>query len=133
MKIQCGLGEKQHGCAVLVVEDEILIAIDMGYMIEDAGYDVMGPALNVDQALKLVASHRPDAAVLDVNLNGEKVTAVAAKLIELQVPFLLCSANSRETNEEEVPLRGAVNIGKPANSGRLDKALRLLLTNAPAA
>jgi CheY-like chemotaxis protein len=39
-------------------------------ILTDAGYDVVGPVPNVEQALALLRSSRVDAAVLDINMNG---------------------------------------------------------------
>jgi len=65
---------------VLVVEDEFFIAIERESVLTKEGFEVLGPASSVHQALELLKSQRPDAAVPDVTLNGEKVTPVALLL-----------------------------------------------------
>jgi DNA-binding response OmpR family regulator len=59
---------------ILVVEDEFLIAMKLEQTLRRAGYQVVGPAAGVGMALGLLRQVRPDAAVLDVNLAGERVT-----------------------------------------------------------
>ena len=83
------------GCAVLVVDDEWLIASDVQWALEDAGYDVVGPAATVAQALTLVRSHELGAAVLDVNLAGETSYPIAEALIAQGTPFVFVSGFAR--------------------------------------
>ena len=63
-----------------VVEDDFLIAFDLSCRLSDLGYRVLGPANSVREAHALLAKAAPDAAILDVNLNGEAVTPVAQRL-----------------------------------------------------
>ena len=53
---------------VLVVEDEVFIAFDLAYAVEQAGGITVGPASTVAQALTLIAKGGIHAAILDVNL-----------------------------------------------------------------
>jgi CheY-like chemotaxis protein len=73
---------------ILLVEDEWLIAEEMGAILDELGCEVLGPAARVQQALRLIASNRPDAALLDVSLAGERSFPIADILIRLGVPFL---------------------------------------------
>jgi len=61
------------GRRVLVIEDEMIVAMLLEDMLADLGCTVLGPAARVDQALTIIAAAGSlDAAVLDVNLNGQK-------------------------------------------------------------
>ncbi|MGN7871534.1 hypothetical protein [Paracoccus sp. 22332] len=51
--------------SVLIVEDEMMIALDVQMMLEDNGYAVLGPVGSVEGALRLLDDTRPDVAVLD--------------------------------------------------------------------
>ncbi|GAB1580539.1 response regulator [Phyllobacterium phragmitis] len=53
---------------VLVVEDEVFVALDMAATIEDANGTVVGPVATVRQALDILQHDHVDAAILDVNL-----------------------------------------------------------------
>lgn len=81
-----------QGMKVLVVEDDFIVAFDMQVMLEEQGAEVIGPASSVMEALALLAAARPNAAVLDVNLNGEFVFPVADQLRAQGVPFLFATA-----------------------------------------
>lgn len=104
---------------VLVVEDEFLIAMELDSTLRHAGYRVLGPAPSVGRALELLRRARPDAAVLDVNLAGERVTPVAEVLRAMAVPFILASGYGAAELDADPVLREAVNIGKPSATGRL--------------
>lgn len=60
------------GRRILVVEDEMLVAWTLEDMLAELECTVVGPAVRVDQALAMIGADTVDAAVLDVNLNGEK-------------------------------------------------------------
>jgi DNA-binding response OmpR family regulator len=107
---------------VLVVEDELLVALDLKLLLERHGYRVLGPAATVAEALGLLAAKTPEAALLDVNLRGERVTPVAEALRGSGVPFLLASAYD---GPELVAagLAEAPNVGKPTSERRLLAAL----------
>jgi DNA-binding response OmpR family regulator len=80
-----------NGQRILVVEDEILIAILLETALQDAGCVVVGPYERLDEAIDAARGHDFDAALLDVNLNGEKVFPVAELLYARKIPFLLLS------------------------------------------
>jgi DNA-binding response OmpR family regulator len=76
-------------CHVLLVEDEFVIARSLSLALEDAGATILGPAATTERALRLLeGTDRVDAAVLDVNLRGETVYAVADALLARAVPFV---------------------------------------------
>ena len=77
-----------EGVRVLVVEDEYLVATLIEQILESAGCIVMGPVARVPEALDAVDHDDYDAAVLDVNLAGERINPVADALSERNVPFL---------------------------------------------
>ena len=113
--------------SVLVVEDEIMIALDVQMMLEDNGYRVLGPAGSVERALRLLDDLRPDVAVLDGNLRGRPIIPVARRLRSLEIPFVLSSAYDIFTFEGSEVLAGAENVQKPISENRLIAALQRAL------
>ena len=80
-------------------------------LLVDGGYRVLRAA-RVEDALKLAdEDERIDAALLDVNLNGEQVYPVAKRLLERGVPFLFASAYGSSGISEEY--RDAPVLPKP--------------------
>lgn len=98
---------------VLVVEDDALIALDLARQLTDAGFEVVGPALSVARALKLIAHQGCDVAVLDVNLGHETSEAIAHDLRARGTPFVVLSGYSKEQHPEG--LQGAPVLSKPAS------------------
>lgn len=101
------------GLRVLVVEDELLTAIELEALLKERGCIVVGPAAGVDQALALLDDNgEPDIALLDINLGGRLVTPVAEALRQRGVPFALLTADARLAAGEPV-LEQAPCLEKP--------------------
>ena len=77
-----------EGIRVLVVEDEFLVATLIEDMLMTAGCVVAGPIPRLSEALDAVDRGTFDAAVLDVNLGGDRVYPVADALSRRKVPFV---------------------------------------------
>ena len=67
---------------MLIVEDEPLLALCLGEVIEAEGCIVVGTAHTVAQATNLVATASFDVALLDLNLHGKPVGSIAAAIID---------------------------------------------------
>jgi CheY-like chemotaxis protein len=76
---------------VMVVEDEALVAMLVEDALLDAGFDVLGPAATVQEAIALLERERPDAVVLDLNLAGETSTPVADMLAAKGIPYVIAT------------------------------------------
>jgi CheY-like chemotaxis protein len=115
------------GRLVLVIEDEMMVAMLLEDMLTDLGCTVLGPAARVHQALTLIATTgAPDAAVLDVNLNGQKSYPVADALLARGVPFLFATGYHRDLVMNGY--RSFPQLQKPFKRSELSDALAKLLT-----
>ncbi|HYC02038.1 MAG TPA: response regulator [Azospirillaceae bacterium] len=88
------------GLRILVVEDEVLVAINLELLLEEIGCTVAATAHRVAPALETVAAlggteDAPDIAVLDVNIAGEMVFPVADALADRGIPFLFATGYGR--------------------------------------
>ncbi len=96
---------------VLIVEDEVLIALLVADALLDAGAIVLGPAGTVSEALALLESAVEDggldAAVLDLNLAGEGVSPVADRLVALGVPLVVATGYG---DDASVAIHTAVSV-----------------------
>jgi light-regulated signal transduction histidine kinase (bacteriophytochrome) len=72
---------------ILLLEDQMLIAMDVESMLNDAGYNTVITTNSADDALRLIRAQRPDLAILDVNLGTGTSIEVAFELHRLGVPF----------------------------------------------
>jgi DNA-binding response OmpR family regulator len=79
--------------AILVAEDDALLAADLEETIRRCGHTCLGPAGSLAEVLQLAGANRIDAAILDVRLrHGEKVYPVADLLAGRGIPFAFVTA-----------------------------------------
>jgi CheY-like chemotaxis protein len=83
------------GRDVLVVDDEDLIVAVMEEMLLDLGCSNIWTAGTINDALKLLAEHRPHIAVLDVNLGGDSSFRLAQVLADQGIPFVFVTGYGR--------------------------------------
>lgn len=76
---------------ILIVEDEILVAMLMEDVVSDLGHQVIGPAMRLETALAAADNEQLDFAILDINLAGQHSFPVADRLAERGIPFLFAS------------------------------------------
>jgi DNA-binding response OmpR family regulator len=109
------------GQRILVVEDEALVAMLVEDGLTEAGAKVIGPARSVDEAMTLIETSEVTAAVLDVNLGGERVTPVAERLSRMRVPFVFATGYAADC--EAGRHAGAPVLQKPFDLERLTSTL----------
>jgi DNA-binding response OmpR family regulator len=119
-------GGDLRGRRVLIVEDEMLVAMELESMLKQQGCSVLGPAPTVARALALLDHERPEAALLDLNLNGEPAIPVAAALSAHGVPFVLVTGFG-QMQSQEPELQGAPRVDKPVDGGELVRTLARVL------
>lgn len=120
--------EKRSNAAprVLVAEDDALIGLDMRYMLEGLGYEVVGIARNVTQALDVLDKRTGaiDCAVLDIELNAQDCGSIAQILEERGVPYILVTGHDEKT-ARAIGLKAPV-IEKPFREQDLHSMLSAL-------
>ncbi len=111
---------------ILVVEDEMMIAL----LIEDAlnglGYEVVGPASKLEAAIKLARDETFHAAILDVNIRGGDTYPVATILRERGIPFVLASGYGGWALPPA--LKGHVLLQKPFTASDVETAIGTMLS-----
>jgi len=115
---------------ILVVEDTALVSMLIETMIEDMGWIVVGPATQLREAVEAAGSQALDAAVVDVNLNGEASWEVAKILRDRGVPFVFTTGYSEQTTMPP-GLEAARVMGKPFQVRDLEAWLRSVVPVSP--
>lgn len=103
--------EPLRGRHVLIVEDELLVALELEDVLRQAGAVPVGPALTLQQGLSLAESDPLDAALLDINLGTHQSFSIAYRLLERGVPAVFVTAYANYILPAK--LQGAPILGKP--------------------
>lgn len=82
-----------HGLNILIVEDEMITAMDIAATVEEARGTVLGPCGCIQDAFDIIARHTIHAAILDVNLIDGDVTPVLEKLLSHDI-FVIIYSNT---------------------------------------
>src|SRR5260370_23029426 len=109
--------------AVLVVEDDGIIAIDFEDTLLSFGVKTVRTAGNVARALDLIADRAPDFALLDVGLVHEKSFAVAERLDALNIPFIFITGYGIDVRLPAA-FANKPRLPKPCSTEALEAALR---------
>ena len=86
--------ETQTRSAVLIIEDEPMIAMDLETIVRDLGHDVTGVAVTRDEAVAAVFERRPGLVLADIQLADDSsgIDAVKDILAEFAVPVIFITA-----------------------------------------
>lgn len=109
---------------VLIVEDELMIFILLEQLLNELGFEGVGPATRFDVALDMAATAQFDAAILDVNLDGKNSYPVALVLQQRGKPFIFATGYGAQGVREE--FRHVPVLQKPFRIQDLSSALRAL-------
>ena len=104
-------------CTILLVEDEFLIALDVRMRLEEAGYKVLDPVSNVEDAMSVLDTAKVCAAILDMNISGSTSFPIAERLQTEGKPFIFLSGNDTYRLQEN--FSGQVVVTKPIDYGQL--------------
>lgn len=115
-----------EGKRILIVEDEVILALDLRFAMEDMGAAVVGPCHRLEPALKVADEDPIDGAILDVDLAGEAVFPLADRLSRRHVPFVFHTGrhNPSELSDRYV---GATICPKPSTPENVARELMAIM------
>ena len=102
------------------------IAMLLEDMLQDLGYEVVGPAGRLAAAIALAEGEALDGAILDVNLAGEPIYPVVEALVRRNVPFVFSTGYG--SAGVEPAFRDRPVLQKPFAQADLEAKLRGALT-----
>ena len=105
---------------VLVVEDNPDLATCVGAALDHFGHEAVHAA-SIEQALARIETDGFDAAILDVDLSGDKSTPVAVALSGKRIPYIVATAHRAESTPVE--MSGHAHLQKPYPLRDLERAL----------
>jgi CheY-like chemotaxis protein len=111
---------------VLIVEDEVLLATELEFLVEEVGFHSVGLAMSSDEAVALACDLHPDLALVDVHLRDGPTGVEVARTIHNDCGgvALFMTANVKRLPPD---MAGAVGvIGKPYSEQGVKTALTFL-------
>ena len=113
---------------VLIIEDDVLIANYIKYVLEKNEYYVTGIADTTESVNKSIKVLCPDIALLDIRLSGgESGIDISGVLDKKDIPFVYLTANSdRSTMSSALKTNPVAYITKPFNEDNVIAAIELL-------
>lgn len=117
------------GRRILAVEDEMLVLMNIEMALKDFGCSAICSAASVTEALARLAEQRFDAAIVDVNLGGEKSYPVADALAQLGIPFVFSTGYS--DHGDRADLEDCPVLRKPYTRAALFAAFEQMLPDEP--
>jgi DNA-binding LytR/AlgR family response regulator len=114
---------------ILIVEDEPLIADDLAFILEDEGYEVIGKAIDFDEAKELL-KQKPDLVLLDISLDGDEDGIEVAQYIneKYQIPFIFVTSHSDKLTINRVKKTNPCGfIVKPFKASEIRSGISIVL------
>jgi DNA-binding NarL/FixJ family response regulator len=118
---------------ILIVEDDYLAATEAEAALSDAGYEVIGPAISANEAVRIARSEQPALIVMDIRLSGKRDGVDAAREI-LETTGIHCIfATAHNTSEVRERAAAACPLGwlpKPYSTEALLGAIESALAKS---
>ena len=114
---------------VVVAEDEAIIRLDLVETLREQGFDVVADTGRGDEAVRLVAEHRPDVAILDIKMPGLDGIEAAQRIAPQRgTAVVILTAFSQRDLVEQAGAAGAMTyLIKPYRRDALVPAVELAL------
>jgi hypothetical protein len=110
-----------RGKRILIIEDNRLVEGKTRRELEKLGVDIVGPTRSVGKAIDIVDGEEIDAAILDIDLNGDVVYPLADMLCKRGISFVF--ATGRPVSLIPRKYRGFVLCDKPTELAMIATAL----------
>jgi CheY-like chemotaxis protein len=124
-------GSALAGLRVLIAEDNLFAAMELEKVLVDLGCEPVGPVARLEQAMRLAQQELLDGALLDVDLRGELVFAVAEELERRRVPVIFASGYD---SDDMFPARFVRHprLLKPFGENEIRRVLEAAIAAGPA-
>jgi DNA-binding response OmpR family regulator len=116
---------QQTAAAVLIIEDEPVLAFALEEFLIASGFEIAGVAARLETALTMIEGVVFDVAILDANLAGVDASPAASALRARERPFIVVSGYL--PGQQPPAFAGALCLQKPCPPERLIQALHSIL------
>ena len=105
----------------MILDDEVIVAMDLADMLRDLGHSVVVTANRVDQGLEFATNGNLDMAILDINVHGSVSFPIARILQSRSVPVIFASGYGERGLIDG--FRDALVLTKPYGLAHLTKVV----------
>ena len=115
---------------ILIVEDEMVIALNLKMQLENMLYNVLGITNSGENAIKKLDDVKPDLILMDHTLKGELDGIQTTEIIyqKYKIPVLYITAQNDQSTMEKIKKSSAMGVlTKPLYMHELDKKIQTIL------
>ena len=95
---------------ILIVEDDLALALNLEVIVEEMGYNVIGRVDNSAEALELILTKKPDLILMDIDIKGDlSGLQIADKIKHLAIPVIFTTSHDSQEYFDKAELTN--NIG----------------------
>ncbi|WP_037356881.1 ANTAR domain-containing response regulator [Selenomonas sp. FC4001] len=122
--------ENKKTLRIVIADNESLIRLDIREMLEDAGHEVVGEAVNGRRAVELTRQHRPDLVLMDIKMpEMDGITAAGKIYADKIAPVILLTAFSQPDIVDKAKDSGVLGyLVKPVQESQLFPAIEIALS-----
>lgn len=125
-----GMGDVEiRGRRALLVEDNMIIALDAEQMLLELGFQTVDLASSMDDARRFIEAEKPSIAILDLNLGSETSVPLAEDLQSKGVPVVFATGYGHSMSLP-ASIQDAVVVNKPYLAHTLKDAIAKAIGNA---
>lgn len=112
---------------ILIVEDEMIIALLIERMVHDLGYEVIAKVVSGEEAVNAAMEHQPHIILMDIRLQGEidGIEAVSRIRKRHHIPVIYISGNTDKLHQDKVKKSERIDfLSKPITLSDLSRSLK---------
>lgn len=112
---------------ILIVEDELIIALALEQMIQNMGHEVASKVISGKKAVEKAVELRPDVILMDIRLKGKMDGIEAMQKIhnEVEIPVIYITGNNDLGNIQRIEHSRCVDLLiKPITQQQLLKSVK---------
>lgn len=116
--------------SVLIVEDELIIALDLKTSLKKLGFTVLNPVNTGEKAITCTKSLSPSIVIMDVNLKGKMNGVDAAKkILSMNIPVVFLTAQNDSITLTHINRLSCPVLLKPFNIFSLKSTIEEVLNS----
>ncbi|TGM52979.1 histidine kinase dimerization/phosphoacceptor domain -containing protein [Leptospira adleri] len=115
---------------ILVVEDEIIVAVNLGQKLKKLGYELVGITSSGEEAIQKAEENHPDLVLMDINIEGNLDGIETAEVLRnrFHTPVIYLTAYADENTLDRAKKTQPLGyIVKPFESDQLRSSIEVAL------